>query len=133
MSFRYVIDSHAWVEYFRGTHEGEMARPYIESHEAATTTITIAELREKYLGEGWRYFDEDLAFITSTTLIVPLEKNIAVLAGEANHAMKRVVKGWGISDSIILATARSTSTKVVTGDRHFKGLEEAVFLGDETV
>ncbi len=107
---------------------GEKARTYVENQEAATTTITIAELREKYLREGWNYFDEDLAFITSTTLVVPLEKTIAILAGEINHAMKQVVKGWGISDSIILATARATSTKVVTGDEHFKGLKEAIFL-----
>ena len=112
---------------------GERARSYIESHEAATATITVAELREKYLREGWNYFDEDLAFITSTTLIVPLEKNIAVLAGEINHTAKREAKGWGISDSIILATARSTSTKVVTGDRHFREVKEAISLEDETV
>jgi len=69
--------------------------------------------------------------MTSSTLIVPLEKNIAILAGEINHTMKRTVKGWGISDSIILATAKSTSTKVVTGDEHFKEVEEAIFLEDE--
>jgi len=133
MSFRYMIDSYAWIEYFRGTRIGERAKSYIESHEAATATITVAELREKYLREGWNYFDEDLAFITSTTLIVPLEKNIAVLAGEINHTAKREAKGWGISDSIILATARSTSTNVVTGDRHFREVKEAIFLEDETV
>jgi len=133
MSFRYVIDSYAWIEYFRGTRIGEKARQYVESGEAATTTITIAELREKYLREGWNHFDEDLAFITSFTLIVPLEKNIAILSGEINHTMKRRVKGWGISDSIILATARSRSTQVVTGDKHFKELKEAIFLDDETV
>jgi len=112
---------------------GEKARPYVESQEAATTTITIAELREKYLREEWKYFDEDLAFITSTTLVVPLEKPIALLAGEINYAMKRLVKGWGISDSIVLATARAKSAKVVTGDEHFKGLKETIFLKNETV
>jgi hypothetical protein len=41
------------------------------------------------------------------------------------------VKGWGISDSVILAPARSISTKVVTGDAHFKEVTEAVFLESE--
>ena len=133
MSFRYLIDSYAWIEYFRGTRIGEEARSYIEGREAATATITIVELREKYLREGWSYFDEDLAFMSSSTLIVPLDKSIAVLAGEINHSMKRVVKGWGVSDSIILATAKSPSAKVVTGDRHFKEVKEAIFLENETV
>ncbi|MFH0897427.1 MAG: type II toxin-antitoxin system VapC family toxin [Candidatus Bathyarchaeota archaeon] len=133
MSFRYVIDSCAWIEYFRGTRIGEEARQYIEGREAATATITIVELREKYLREGWNCFDEDLAFITSRTLIVPLDKSLAVLAGEINHSMKQEVKRWGISDSIILATAKSTSAKVVTGDQHFKEAKEAIFLENRTV
>lgn len=133
MSPRYIIDSYAWVEYFRGTHKGEKARPHVEGREAATTTITIAELREKYMREGWDYFGDDLAFIAANTMIVPLERGVAVTAGEINYAMKQSVKGWGMSDSIILATARSISAKVVTGDEHFKDLEEAVFLQDETV
>lgn len=133
MSYKYIIDSYAWIEYFRGTSLGEKARPYVESQEAATTTITLSELREKYLKEKWNYFNEDLTFITSTTLVVPLEKAVAILAGEINHAMKQTVKGWGISDSIILATARSTSTRVVTGDEHFKGLKETIFLKEKMI
>lgn len=132
MSYKYVIDSYAWIEYFRGTQVGERAKPYVEGNEAATTTITLTELREKYLRERWNYFAEDTAFIASTTLIVPLDKNIAILVGEINYTMKKKIKGWGISDSIILATAKSTSAKVVTGDQHFKELKEAIFLRNET-
>lgn len=112
---------------------GEKARPYVESREAATATITISELREKYLKESWNYFNEDLNFITSTALVVPLEKAVAISAGEINHAMKRAIKGWGISDSIILATARLSSARVVTGDEHFKGLKETIFLKNKII
>lgn len=42
--------------------------------------------------------------------------------------MKKRIKGWGMADSIILATARVSDAKVITGDEHFKGLKEAVFL-----
>lgn len=133
MSYKYIIDSYAWIEYFRGTSLGEKARPYVESREAATATITISELREKYLKESWNYFNEDLNFITSTALVVPLEKAVAISAGEINHAMKRAIKGWGISDSIILATARLSSARVVTGDEHFKGLKETIFLKNKII
>ena len=47
MSYEYVIDSFAWVEYFRGTEAGNKVRRYIESDHAATSTLTLAELKEK--------------------------------------------------------------------------------------
>ena len=104
------------------------AKKIIEGERAATATITIAELKEKYLREGWKYFDEDLSFIASMTLIINLDKNISVRAGEVNASMKTRVKGWGIADSIVLATAQVENAKVVTGDEHFRGLTEAVFI-----
>jgi len=128
MSYEYVVDSYAWIEYFRGSKAGKKARGFIEGDKAATATITVAELREKYAREGWPYFDEDLLFITSSTAVVNLTKDIAVKAGEINVAMKVKVKGWGMADSIILATAQVAKAKVVTGDKHFKGLKQAILI-----
>jgi predicted nucleic acid-binding protein len=128
MRYKYVIDSFAWIEYFRGTKIGKKAMRYIESGAAATATITIAELKEKYLKQNWGFFDEDLAFIITNTLVVPLDRAISVSAGEINYQMKKKVKDWGMSDSIVLATARISSAKVVTGDEHFKGVSDAIFL-----
>jgi len=128
MSYDFVIDSYAWIEYFRGTKAGEKAKKFIEGERTATATITIAELKEKYLREGWKYFDEDLSFIASTALIINLDKNMSVKAGEVNASMKTRVKGWGIADSIVLATAQVENAKVVTGDEHFRGLTEAIFI-----
>lgn len=128
MSYKYTIDSYAWVEYFRGTKIGKKAMKYIESRDAATATITIAELKEKYLKQNWGFFDEDLAFITTNTLVVPLDRAISISAGEINYQMKKKVKDWGMSDSIVLATAKISSAKVVTGDEHFKGVSDAIFL-----
>jgi len=121
MSYKYIVDSYAWIEYFRGSKAGEKAKVIIEGGEAATATITIAELKEKYAREGWPYFDDDLLFTTSSTILVNLTKDIAVKTGEINVAMKAKVKGWGTADSIILATAQTASAKVLTGDKHFKG------------
>ena len=49
----------------------------------------------------------------STTQLVNLDKTISVKAGEVNAAMKKRIKGWGMADSIILATARISDAKVV--------------------
>jgi predicted nucleic acid-binding protein len=128
MSYEYVVDSYAWIEYFRGSEAGKRARGFIEGGKAATATITVAELREKYTREGWPYFDEDLLFIMSLTTVVNLTKDIAVIAGEINAAMKAKVKRWGMADSITLATAQVAKAKVITGDKHFKGLKQAILI-----
>ncbi len=46
MSYRFVIDSYAWIEYFRGSGSGTKAKDYIESKKGATSAISVAELRK---------------------------------------------------------------------------------------
>jgi predicted nucleic acid-binding protein len=100
----------------------------VEGERAATSTLTIAELKEKYLREEWRSFEQDLEFVTARTFVAPVDRQIALLAGELNHERKKAVKGWGMADSVVLATARTVSAKVVTGDRHFEGLPDAIIV-----
>jgi len=128
MSFEYVVDSYAWIEYFRGTQAGKKALRYIEGNSAATSVLSLAELKEKYLREKWKSFDEDLAFVAARTTLTQVDRQVSLLAGEINHDRKAVVKNWGMADSIILATARTASAKVVTGDRHFEGLPDAIIV-----
>ncbi len=128
MSYEFVIDSYAWIEYLRGTPAGKAARKHIEADSAATSTLTLAELREKYLRERWNFFEEDLKFMTTRTSVVAVDRSIALLAGEINHERKKMKKDWGMANSMILATARNASAKVVTGDRHFEGLPEVIMI-----
>ncbi|MGB9717004.1 MAG: PIN domain-containing protein [Thermoproteota archaeon] len=54
---------------------------------------------------------------------------IAEIAGEID--VEKKVGNWGLADSIILATARKTNTKVVTGDKHFADLKNEVVMVSE--
>jgi predicted nucleic acid-binding protein len=69
-----------------------------------------------------------LAFIESATEVVPLDAPLALKAGETDFLMKKRIRNWPIADSIIYATARSRAAQVVTGDPHFRNLEEAIFI-----
>lgn len=119
MSYEFVIDSYAWIEFFRGTKKGEVAKTFIESGKSATSTMTIAELSEKYERES-RNFKENFDFIISQSKLVNLDTEIAILAGKINCENKKKIKNWGMADAIILATANSLNAKVVTGDEHFR-------------
>jgi predicted nucleic acid-binding protein len=120
-----VIDTFAWIEYFAGSVRGEKAKMFIESGEAITPTLVVAEFTDKYLREGINP-DDRLRFIRVKTVIAPLDDETAEIAGRLNTERRRMVKGWGIVDSCVLATARARGAKVVTGDEHFKDLKDTI-------
>ena len=136
-SRRSVIDTFAWVEYLLGSRKGAMARERIESPGALTPSIVVLELTRWYLREveaGRRRESElqdQLSFVGTATEVVQLDAPLARRAGELDFLMKKRIKGWPVADSIIYATAKSRSAEVVTGDPHFKGLDDVYFLGTD--
>jgi predicted nucleic acid-binding protein len=122
-----VLDSFAWIEYFNGTSAGLKVQSFLESEHVVTPAVVVAELSEKYKRLN-RDFGSKYDFLRSRTSIVPLEELLARLAGEINFERKKRVKGWGIADSMILATARQSGSRIVTGDPHFRDLEETIML-----
>ncbi|MEM1581507.1 MAG: type II toxin-antitoxin system VapC family toxin [Candidatus Bathyarchaeia archaeon] len=134
MSYDFVIDSYAWIEYFRGSTRGALAKPYIEEENSVTPTIVIAEISRKLLNEilegreTMQGREEKLDFIKTSTFVMDLTIEIAKLAGEIDIERRRVMRGWGLSDSIILATARRENAKVITGDKHFADLKDEIIL-----
>jgi len=69
-----------------------------------------------------------LEFIRVATQIIDLDFEIAAKAGEIDLEMKKKRRGRGLADSIVLSTARVAGGNVISGDEHFKGLEEMVFI-----
>lgn len=123
---KYVIDTHAWLEYFSGSEKGKSVQIYIEGGDAITPTIVIAELSDKYARDEKPYFQQDLDHIFEVCEIVNLQPEIAVVAGNIKNEMRLVAKGFGLVDSIILATARFLGAKIVTGDPHFSTVKDAI-------
>ena len=64
----------------------------------------------------------------ASTQIVDLTFDMADGAAEIDIEMKKSVKGWGLADSIVLATAKAARASVVTGDEHFQNLKEVLFI-----
>ncbi len=50
------------------------------------------------------------------------------MAGEIDVERRKIMRGWGLSDSIILATARKENAKVITGDKHFADLKDEIIF-----
>ncbi len=129
-----MIDTYAWIEYFRASPLGERTREYIEGEGSATPTVVVAEVSRKLQREILAGNETKegrlrrLDFIHASSQILELPFELAVVSGELDVEMKRKVKGWGIVDSILLSIARSSEAKVVTGDEHFRNLKEVIFI-----
>lgn len=116
-----VPDTWAWIEYWKGNVQ---VRPFFEgSHTRITSMITIAEL-ERFHGADKDRMDHMVASIRSRSLLVPVDLEIARTAGR----VRRTMKEGGIADAIIYATAHTYHAKVVTGDPHFRGMDDVVFV-----
>jgi len=120
-----LIDSWAWIEYWKGGRFAKEAASYIEGdEEAVASSINLAEV---YLWVARSYDEttagEKVGTIEKRCHVVPVERDTAV---EAARIKKR--EKLGLADSLILATARQVGGKVVTGDPDMKSLRDVVFL-----
>lgn len=136
-SFSHVIDSYAWIEYFRASPAGERAKKLIEGEGSATPSIVVAEVSRKLLKEveaGKETLEErgrHLEFIRASSQILHLTFDLAASAGEIDVEMKKKARGWGLVDSIVLTFARSADARIVTGDEHFREINEALMISEK--
>lgn len=122
-----LVDSWAWIEYFKGSEAGGRAREIIEdpSETIVLSTINIAEVYRRILED----YDETKAeekgeVMKDRSFVQPVDEDIAVVSAKIKFERR-----WGLGDSIIYATAKRENAKVLTGDPHFEGLEETIFIG----
>ncbi len=87
----------------------------------------LAEFTDKYAREKLDPKDR-LRFVKTVSALAPLDEETAELAGNISAERRPQVKGWGLVDSVVLATARLRKMRVVTGDEHFRGLDEAIMI-----
>jgi len=132
-----VIDAYAWVEIFIGSKSGKRANEILQKAEETYTPDTvIAEIARKYLREGVEEntIRERLATIEEISDVISIDKDIAIESAKcylelAEKAKKEGLKTPSLFDAIVLATARTSDAKIVTGDEHFKGINETLWIG----
>jgi predicted nucleic acid-binding protein len=121
-----LIDSWAWIEYWKGGKLAGEAASYIDGDEESV--VSAINLAEVHLAIA-RSYDEATAGKKVATMekrchVVPVDRNIAIEAAKIKKKEK-----LGLADSLILATAHQVGGRVVTGDPDLKSLRDVVFLG----
>ncbi len=123
------MDTYAWIEYFRATPRGLKVRDIVEDprQTAFTSCITTAEVVSKFLREG-KDPDPATRAIEENSTVTPVTQELAKMAGEVHAEMRKREPSFGLADAFVLATARTRSIKVLTGDPHFKHLPETMMI-----
>ena len=128
-STEYLLDTYAWVDYFIGSDEGEIVKKLIESEKIHTSIISIAELSDKYYREGLTdEWEGRYKFIISKSNIIQLTMEIAKNAGPRKWKLRETIEKIGLADAIIIETVFQKGLILVSGDPHFKSLDNVLFL-----
>lgn len=126
---RYVIDAHAWIEYFIGSKRGGKVRKILESeeNEIFTSIITVSEVTSVIKREN-RDYEQKYIDIINLSKIYFMNLEFAKEAGILHAETRKKIKDFGLADSLVLLTARKLGAKILTGDPHFKGFKEAILI-----
>lgn len=111
--------------YWKGTSKKAIKIIDGSPEEFCVSSITIAEIAQIYQQRDVSLIPVRTDDVAQRATVIPVTFDIARLAGQLRNTE---IEG-GIADAIILATARITSSKIVTGDQHFRNLPDVVYLG----
>ncbi|MEM2940666.1 MAG: PIN domain-containing protein [Thermoproteota archaeon] len=135
---RIVVDSYAWVELFIGSEKGRVVKErFSEAYEVYTPDIVLAELARKYRRERVdpNIVEARLSKAFELSRIVPVDKGVALRAAELDYELRKKareagLKEPGLFDAIVLAVAKVLNASLISGDEHFQGRPDVVWIGD---
>ena len=129
--FMFIFDTYAWVEYFIGSKKGAIVNRIMEEQDGAIITLecNIAELKGFCLRHG-SDFEGSYTILRGNSDIRSIHLDDWLDAARIRHEMRKTRKNFGMIDSLIVAYQRKHGGTVVTGDPHFKGLDDVIYLED---
>ncbi len=131
-----MVDSYAWIEHFIGSEKGRKVDEILaDADEVYTPDTVLAEIARKYLREGIdpQTIDQRLNIVTEASNIICIDAKLAENAAncylelEANSKKLKLDRP-SLFDAIVLATGRLLESNVLTGDQHFKNLEQTIWV-----
>ncbi len=126
---KYVIDSHAWINYFDGNLAGQKVKEIIEnkSNEIVTNILCLSELSSFMTKKG---FDAEKPYktIISLSKIYKFNSKFAKEVGITHAKIRKKINDFGLVDTFVLLTAKRINAKIITGDPHFKGFNNVLLI-----
>ncbi len=127
MTNKYLLDSSAWIEYFAGTELGNRVKEIVDKEDLSTCILSVAEISDKFSKEKEK-FDKFLAFINNVSAIANVTLSSCSESGKLKAERRKVKKEFSLVDAIIYLTAKENSCILITKDRDFEDMKNAVVL-----
>ena len=110
-----LIDSSAWIEYFRGNQKYYFIKDLIYSNAICTNDIILAELLPSIIHRKENNLAGLLNRITKYMLLIDWQeiRNIQIL--NLRHGNNNI----GISDIIIMQNCIQNNLRLISNDKHF--------------
>ena len=127
----YIVDSWAWIEYFIGSKNGLVFKKLLENknHKFITMECTLSELKSYCLRTN-NDFDHIRNVTKRNSVILPILAAQWIEAATIKHEMRKKVKDFGLIDSILVAKQKEFNCIIISGDKHFKGMRNVVYIGN---
>jgi predicted nucleic acid-binding protein len=122
-----LLDTSAWIEFFNGSNKGKRVKTILNAEKCYTSMVSIAEIVNWSRKED-RNEELLVGKVEELSLIVGIDKSIAMLAGKLNFERKKMNKKWGMADSFILATGSIYGINILSTDRDFEDISSAEIL-----
>jgi hypothetical protein len=132
-----TLDMFAWAEMIQGSDLGLRAREFVNRAERCLTPSTVlAEVASLCVRDGFAdpTIELELAAIREASGVVLLDDRIVIDGAHLVQDHRASARTAGIPPpglaGPILATARRFGSRLLTGDRHFLGVPDTIWLAD---
>ncbi|MEK6943551.1 MAG: hypothetical protein AABX00_05800 [Nanoarchaeota archaeon] len=125
----YIIDTYGWIEYLIGTEQGQVLRKLFQkNNKFITMECCLSELKSYCLRKGID-FSRIYKSVKKNSVILPVLITNWLDASDIKHKMRENIKDFGLIDSILISKQNELQSYIISGDRHFKGLKNVVYIG----
>ena len=113
-----IIDSSAWIEYFKGNQKYYFIKDLIYSNAICTNDIILTELLPSIIHRKENNLAELLSRLTKTTLLIDWQEIRTIQILNLRHGNNNV----GISDIIIAQNCIQNNLRLLANDKHFMSM-----------
>jgi len=128
----YIIDTYAWIEYFRGSKQGLVLKNLLDDikNKFVTMECCIAEL-VGYCLKNKLEFSKLYIIIKKNSIVLPVMVDNWIAAAKIKFELRKEIENFGLIDSILISKQKELKCKIISGDSHFKTLSNVVYLNQE--
>jgi predicted nucleic acid-binding protein len=119
-----LVDSSVWISFFKGTEEGKLLFPLLDSNQACINELILAELIPSLIQKKELVLVGLLRSIEKTQIDIDWEEIIRMQTVNLKNGLNRV----GVPDLVIAQNAMQNQIRLFSFDKHFEIMKKNIGL-----